>query len=406
MILSLVTNPFIAKNMSPEDYAIVGYYTAFNALFTPLINFYLLHYYTKRFYELNSQERERLKSTLFKSLIFFSLFVFFIALAIVFIYVEMFNRASKMPFWPYAVMSMLPVPMLGIYNLTLVDYRMSRDSGSFFKMAVFNGAILTTFSLLFVVFFKMGAIGKLGSSIVTSLLFFTFLLYKNRDVWKCKFDWNFFFDALKFCWPLVMASMLTFFSNGYDKIVLERNGDIAMLGIYSVGVSIANYLHIFSTSINDTFQPDIFENIVKRNFPKVAKYIGVKLIIMSICVIGFIVFAPFLVRVLTFGRYVASTRFAIIVSLSTITSMLYYSFSQVTVALGYTSITLINKIFGSVVSVVSFTILINKYGSVGAAWGLVLSYIYFFIGNVTLVFIKYNKERKNENRNTDISSTN
>ena len=57
MILSLVSNPFLAKNLSPEDYAIIGYYSAFVTLFSPLINFYLLHYYTKRFYALDANGR-------------------------------------------------------------------------------------------------------------------------------------------------------------------------------------------------------------------------------------------------------------------------------------------------------------------------------------------------------------
>ena len=63
--------------------------------------------------------------------------------------------------------------------------------------------------------------------------------------------------------------------------------------------------------------------------------------------------------------------------------------SQVTVAMGYTTITLWNKIIGSVLSVASFSILIPTYGATGAAWGVVLSYIYFFIGNVVMVIIKH-----------------
>ena len=86
MILSLLSNPFIAKNLSPTDYAIVGYYTAFNTLFGPFVSFYLLHYYTKRFYELNEEKRKELKATIFKSLIVFSLLLTSLALIIIYIY--------------------------------------------------------------------------------------------------------------------------------------------------------------------------------------------------------------------------------------------------------------------------------------------------------------------------------
>ena len=85
---------------------------------------------------------------------------------------------------------------------------------------------------------------------------------------------------------------------------------------------------------------------------------------------------------------------------------MYYSMSQVTVALGYTSITLTNKIIGSVLSILSYGFLISRFGAKGAAWGMVLSYVYFFLGNVMMVLIKYKRNHSNENRNTDLSSAN
>lgn len=403
MLLSLVTNPFIAKNMSPTDYAIAGYYTSFNSLFGPLVTFYLLHYYTKRYFELDEQKRLVLKSTLFKMLIFFSSIMFLVALFIVFIYTHFFNSDSEIPFFPFAIMSMIVLPLGGIYSLTLVELRMSRNSRSFFKISAGRGVFGVLVACLFVVGFKWGAYGKLGSALITDLIFFLFVLISNRELWNITFDWHIFKESLRFCWPLVLASMLTFFSNGYDKVMLERGKDLVELGIYSVGLSIANYLQIFSTSINDTFQPDIFENVVKRNKKMVVRYIAIKIFIMS-CIVGlFILFAPFLVKILTFGRYVDSTKYAIIIAISSITSMLYYSVSQVTVALGYSKITLFNKIFGSVLSVLSFNFLISKYGAVGAAWGVVLSYLYFFAGNVAMVIYKYSKARKDENRNPYLS---
>ena len=95
MILSLVSNPFIAKNMTPTDYAITGYYAALNTLFSPLVNFYLLHYYTKRYFELNEESRLRLKGTLFKSLLSLSFLLSFFALVVIYCYSAFFNVLSR-----------------------------------------------------------------------------------------------------------------------------------------------------------------------------------------------------------------------------------------------------------------------------------------------------------------------
>ncbi len=394
MIISLVANPFIAKNMSPEDYAITGFYASFNTLFSPFINFYFLHFYTKRYFELDEKERLRLKATIFRALLTISFVFAAISLLIIYVYIHFFNSSSEIPFLPYAVLSILALPVTGIYSLNLVEYRMSRNSRAFFVLSVSNGFLTVALTIVLVVFFKLGAFGKLSATLLGALLVFLYVLYRNRNLFKLGFEPEYLKKAFAFCWPLVLASMLTFFSNGYDKVVLERIGELAELGIYSVGFSIASYLHVFSTSINDTFQPDIYESVVKKDMRRCLKFIAIKIGIMSVCVMGFVIFAPFIVRVLTYGRYVSSTPYAIIISLSSLTSMLYYSMSQVTIASGYTSITLINKVLGSVLSIAAFTILIKQFGATGAAWGTVLSYLFFFLGNLLLfvVFSKYSKK--------------
>lgn len=400
MVASLVTNPFIAKNMSPEDYGIVGYYSAFSTLFLPLVNFYLLHYYTKRYFEVSEEKRIQLKAMIFKALIIFSSLMSLLALLLLLLYTIIFNEGSEVPFYPYALIAMLSLPITGIYTLNLVDMRMSRDSTGFFKLSVSSGLLSVLVTLLFVVVFKWGALGKMTATAVSSVVIFAYVFWQNRDLLLVEFDSDDFKIALQFCWPLVLASMLTFFSSGYDKVYLERLGDINNLGVYSVGFSMAGYLNVFANSINDTFQPDIFKNIVQRNYKKTLVYILLKICLMSVVVVTFIIFAPYIIRILTFGRYESATPYAQVISLSCLTSMLYYSMSQITVALGLTSITLVNKVIGSVLSVLCFNLLISKYSAIGAAWGVVLSYMFFFLGNVLLVLIKITK---NENRDTDVS---
>lgn len=394
MILSLVSNPLLAKNLSPEDYAIIGYYSAFVTLFSPLINFYLLHYYTKRFYELDEDGRISLKATLYRALIFFSFILTFLTILLLCGYKILANSDSQIPLFPYVILSMVSVPITGIYSLSLTECRMTRASKRFFTISVTNGVLGVVLALLLVVVFKLGAVGRMWATLLTAIIMFLYTLYNNRDIWKHSFDKKIFVDSITFCWPLVVASMLTFFCTGYDKILLERQGDLRVLGIYSVGVTIAGYLSLFSSSINDTFQPDIYESIVKRQFKRCAKFVAMKLSFMSVCVILFAIFAPFIINILTFGRYIESAPYAIVVAISSVTSMMYYSMSQITVALGYTKITLTNKILGSIVSIFSFGFLISHFGAMGAAWGIVLSYLYFFLGNVAMVYYNYISKKK------------
>ena len=327
MVLSVIANPIIAKNMSPTDYAIVGYYSAFNSFITPLINFYLIHYYTKKYFELSKNERIELKSVIVQGLVYFSFLMAIFVLVGLYFYMIFFNANSDIPFSPYAIISVMSIPIAGIYTLNLVDYRMQRKSKNFFNLSVSYGIFALFLNILLVVVLKYGATGKLMSVLIANLVVFFFGIYSNKHSFSIKFNTKIFIEALKFCYPLILAAMLSFFSNGYDRVALERNGNIEELGYYVVGFQIAGYLHIFSTSIDNTFQADIFQSIAERKFKKCFFIILGKTVIVSFIVMFFILMAPFLVNILTAGRYVASTNYAIIISLSTISSVIYHSIS-------------------------------------------------------------------------------
>ena len=402
MLLNLAINPLIAINMSPQDYAITGYYTSFSTLLSPLIAFYMLHYYTKRYFEVTEEQRIELRAILFKALIYFSGFIAILCLLGLIIYIKIFNKDSTLPLMPYAAFAVLALPLTGVYSLLLVDLRMSRNSKSFFKISVANGLLLVCLNLFFVVIVKWGALGKLLAPLITNCLFFIWVCYKYRELFHFPFDKKQFSVIIKFCTPLTIAAMLVFFSNGYDRVFLERLGNIQELGYYIVGVQIAGYITIFQTALGATFQPDIFQSIANRDYKKLAKISSLLIGGVSIIVIFFIVAAPLIIQILTAGRYMQSVKYTQIVAFSTITSAIYYTISQVTIAFGKSYITLFNKIITSVFSIALFSMLINKYQFQGAAWGLVLSFLISAIGNIILlaIFKLKSEVKKHETENS------
>jgi len=387
MVISIAVNPLVALNMSPDDYAIVGYYTAFNPLFMPLINFYLIHYYTKKFFELEPDDRIHLKASLFQILIYFSIAMSIVIVGILFLYHFYINEGSEIKFFPYGVLSIMSMPLLGVFSLMLAEYRMERRSVAFFGLSLAHGILSIILTIFLVIIYKKGAFGKLLAIFIGNLIVFVYCILKNKEFLSRKYDKKILRNALIFSLPLVLAAMLSFFSSGFDKIILERFGTVQELGFYVVGVQIAGFLTVFSTSIDNTFQPDIFKSVVDKDYRKCFKVIVIKIGLLTTIITVFIFSAPWLVSVLTAKRYEASTPFAIILSLSAITSMIYHSFSQVTIALGLTKITLLNKIGGSIVCIILFIYFIKHWGALGAAWAVVGSFIIYFLGNVMLVVL-------------------
>ena len=387
MLINLAINPLIAMNMQPRDYAIVGFYTSFNTLISPLIVFYMLHYYTKKFFEVCEEERMKLKSTLIKMLIYFSGFLSVLCFIAIGIYYYFADINESFPFLPYALLTVFALPLTGIYTLTTVDYRMQRKSLAFFKLSLINGLTLVFTNLFFVVCLKWGATGKLLAPFVTNLIFFIYCLYKYRSILWQEFEWSRCKEIIIFCAPLTLAAMLTFFTGGYDRVLLERIGNIDELGYYVVGIQIASYISVFQTSIGSTFQPDLFQAIAQKDNKRLIKVIAMLIGSTAIVVCTFILFAPIIIDILTAGRYNESIKYAQIAALSTLSSAMYYTISQITIAKGKTTIPLINKMLSTILCILMFNYLITRYEYIGAAWGLALSFIITFIGNITLLRI-------------------
>jgi Na+-driven multidrug efflux pump len=151
---------------------------------------------------------------------------------------------------------------------------------------------------------------------------------------------------------------------------------------------------LFQSSLNNTFQPDIFEAAIKNDKKKLIVILGGINLLNLIPIVVFIIAAPFIIKILTAGRFTAAYNYARILSLSNITAGIYYSLSNVIVAHGYPNITLITKIVGSIISIFLFKFLISNFEFYGAAWGQVLSFLAMTIVCLIMLFIKQRKGKK------------
>lgn len=393
MILSLLANPLIAMNMAPEDFAIVGYFTSFSTLLTPVVNFYFLHYYTKKYYEYNENERIELKAALFKLLVVYSFIATIFCLIGVWGYIKIFNKGIQFDLLPYLPLAILSMPLTGIYNLELTDYKMEKNSKSYFRLSVASGVINTVAVVLMVVVLKMAAFGKLLAPFLVSLGIFIYLIIKHKDLWKIKVGKNYIISMFNFCWPLATASMLGYFTNGFDKTYLESIGNVNEYGIYCVASSMAAYLHVFSTAIYNTFTPDVYEAIAKKNNGKLIKTFALQQGLTGAVVIVFVIFCPIIIYLLTAGRYMESVSYTRIMSIATFTQSFYYSINCFTIAKGFPKLSMTTSIISSALIVLSMSFVVKQWQFMGGAWMVSLSYLILFGVNVFLLVIAAGRKR-------------
>lgn len=384
MLLNLLINPLVALNMDPEDFAITGYFTSFTTLIGPIIAFYMIHYYNKRYFELDDERREHLRALLYKALILFSFGVTLICLLVLYIYIA-YSASAEFKTFPFLYLAVMSIPFTGIYNLELADYKMKRKSKPYLHLSLVRGLGGIILVMLFVVLLKWGATGKLLASLLIEMLLFGYLLYKHWDVWAVKTPVKELLPVLKFCWPLALGAAMGYFSNGYDKAVLEPLGNVDEFGYYCVGGSIAAYLGVFTSSISATFQPDTYEAIIKDNRKQLCRVVMVRLGLTLIIVIAFVLFCPLVVRLLTAGKYMAAVPYARITAFVALTSSLYYIINDYSIARGKPHLYLMTTVLGSIVIIRLMPVWVSYFSYSGAAIMNVLSFVVLFLINWLLL---------------------
>lgn len=387
-LISLAINPLIALNMTHYDYALTGFYTSFNSLLMPLFTLMFGQYYARNFFKKKTAfERDELGSKLISAQLVFGFFELLIVLLGFYFYTII--QDIKFPFLPYSVISFSSIIFNSIFTFYLLKLKLRKNAKEFFRVSLYRALILAAFSILLVVIFKLGALGKLSAIFLTSLLFGVYLFPKISRGFK--FDIKVAKDALKFCWPLMLAASSGYFLSGFDRALLVNLNNNIELGLYNIALTISGILIIFQTSLQQTFQPDLFKAVAENNKKKLLTIVLGINALNILPIIIFFFFAPFIISVLTAGKFTEAYTYARILAFKNITMGLAYTVTGVLIAYGYNYVSMTSEIGGAIASIFLFKYLIKHYNFYGAAWGQVLTYIPLFLIGIFSVFIMKRK---------------
>lgn len=389
-LVGILLNPIYAVNLSHEDYAVIGYYSSFNLLLLPLLNFSLYSFYSRHYYFTPEEKRDDLGNTVLLS----SMSIGFISLLL---FIGVFGilhstTDNNFPFFPYAILTFVQVYIGNIASFYLIKLRITRQAKKYALFSIIQCLLTAFFSLLFVVYYKYGATGKLCGALIASIVVSTYALY--HSISKFSIDKEILKRAIKFCTPLVVSAIFWYFLTGIDRAFLERLNDTYTFGLYSVGLQMASYLTIFYTTISNTFEPDIYQAIAQNRKKKLVGTIGLIVGFTAIINLIFIVLAPYVVGLLTANRYIESTPYAQILAVHNIVMACYYMVVKLLIGYGYVKQELYVRVSGALASIAMFYFMINRFGFIGAAWGQSLSFLMLSIIGV-VVFVITKKQKQN-----------
>ncbi len=388
--VGVLINPFLAKNLSPEDYAVIGYYISLNILFLPLISFSLISFYTRKYFMVSQEEIIEIRN----NIISFQFLGGLLSLGLILVIFNWYARGVSLSLdvFPYLYLAATSVFFNNFYSILLTDKRLAGQSKSFFLFTMFNLVINVGSALLLVVYWKEGAFGRLSAILITSICSALVCLYNLK--FKFSFNRVIIKEALVFSWPIMASAILYFVFGGYDRLILERLNDTESLGLYNVAFQITAYLGIFGTAILQTFDPDIYKATAKNDiFRALSIMLLITVSVLAICLI-FYFFAEPIVNILTYGRYVDAVPYAKVLVFRNAAAAVAFASSGIIIGLGFPKIELINRIIGSILAFLLYGYLIDRFTFFGAAMGQSLSLLAMSLISLIFIMYKYFEIRK------------
>lgn len=362
--IAIFTSPMFAKNLSASEFAAIGYFNTLSTFLMPVIALMFYNYYMTGYHERNDKENGSILQSLVSFLLLLDVFIVAIAFFILKWYLS--SSGSGFNAYPLGLITFTTAMFnmgVGFWGIKL---RFERKSVKYFILQTAMMMFSTGLGLLLVVYFKMGATGRLLPNMIFSIGIFIIFFYVI--IKKFKIDFKIVKHAWLFCYPLILSGLLALPIMYLDKILLERIHNNAEFGLYNIAGTIAGYFGMTTAALFQAFQPDIFKNVDTRSKKPLLQIFAVLVVLFILGGFLFSIIAPYAVDYLTAGRYLGATKYIILFVVIAALQPITYFLTYVIIALKLTKLELFNQIIMAILSLVVYYLFILRYQYFGALY--------------------------------------
>jgi O-antigen/teichoic acid export membrane protein len=372
--ISIFTSPLFAKNLSAYDFSAIGYFSAVMSFFLPIINLSFYSYYMLDYFKRNEEERRDILRSLVSFLLLFNIFVVSLGYLILHFYLK--TTSSQFVAFPLGLIVLLTgVASLG-RSFWLLRLRFEHKSTQYFILSVIFSLLNVGLGILFVVYYKMGATGRLIPALIID--FIIFCIFFTMFIKKINVDITIVKKAFHFSLPVILSALLNLPVLALDKILLERVNNISEFAYYNIAFGFAGYVYTFINAIAMTLEPDVYKFVGERDKRKIISMFCLLSIAVIFADVSFIIFSEPIIHFLTAGRYMGSVKYANLLVISQSCLALVYFLGSVLTALKLTRLEFVVMVIVALISVGSLISLISSFEFFGAIYSKILTYLIWF----------------------------
>jgi O-antigen/teichoic acid export membrane protein len=389
--LSLIAQPIYSLHLTADEFGIIGYFGSIQSFFTPLFLFGMTSVYLMRYFKQTEADNKKLLFNITFYLCCFNTVILFIGYFAIFQYFKFMH--VNIPLNPFAWYILISLLLENIKSAVLINLRIQKKAVSFFIFSAINSVLNFGIGLLFVVYFKWGAEGRMLAPIISTLALLPVCIFILRKYTTINFNVTIFYKTARVAFPLVLAAYAYVPIISIDRIYLERLNNLAELGLYNIGITIAGYAQLAYLALNYAFEPDIFKSVAEMNIKKLVIIAAIIFLPFLVFILIFIIFSNTIISVLTAGRYIAALPYTIITLISVFLISVHGFLDKIFIALGKTNLNLYVNIISGIFATIIIYIAVSNFAFIGAAFGKALVAAFMVIISLVLV-IKNLKRQK------------
>jgi len=368
--------PILSYYLLPSDYGIVANFGVLVSIISIFVLVGVNGAIAVNYFKLSKEELSRY---IFNGITIIGVFSV-ILLFIVLLFNETIYLFVKVPlsYQLLAVATALASALTGI-NLSL--WRLEEKPVKFGVYQISQTALNLGASLVLIIVYKLGWVGRINGMLVATLSFglLSLILIYKRGYLRIKFSHKLIFAILAFGLPLIPHSLSFWLRSGVDRILITKYIGEAATGLYATGFQFGILIAFLTGAFNNAFVPYMYkllsekdESILDKNKENLKKMILIGIVGLIILCVLFTLLSNIVLTTFFSDRYSGASEFIFWAILSQTFQGMYLFFVNyifyVKKTKGLAAITFTCAILQVILSY----ILIINIGAIGAAYATAL----------------------------------
>lgn len=375
---SIITMPVFTRCMSTREYGVLSIVRTIRELLTVVYEVGTPASSMRFYYDCRTQkERELLFSTLF-----FLTTGFGLCISIPFLFLgaplwEYF--IEDIPFRPYGILTLITVLLAAIGILPRTIFRAEGKAKRFVVLNLAQMTLIVGISLLFVIVYRMEALGPILGACIASAILYVVYLYYLYPYLTFRFSWTVAKKSLIFGLPDSPVRLGNWALKMANQLILQSYVALAMVGIYAVGYAIGSILfELVISGIHWAILPfyyqtatDEDEQEAKKIFAYVTTYNFALILLLALATI---MMGKELLLIFASSKYMSALPIVHIIAISSIMQFLFFIPSRSFYLKKKTVYLIPLLLITAAINILLCLILIPNHGIMGAAWATMIAY--------------------------------